>query len=186
MRQHGQPDAWWRRLEGLRKRRDRADGPAADRGFTLVEVVLTISLIGIIIVPILDATFTSIRASTTSRESAEVETVLQNAADRVNRAPTLCGYQIYVEAAALAKGWQAGPEGHTAVTDFQVIERRGQLTWGQARPRTGRTHQIRLHATRSGVPVLGDRLYGAPAFDAPWPRLFLHAARMDLTHPAPG
>lgn len=108
MRQHGQPGAWRRRLQGLRKRRDRADGTAADRGFTLVEVVLTISLIGIIIVPILDATYTSIRASTTSRESAEVETVLQNAADRVNRAPTLCGYQIYVEAAALAKGWQAG------------------------------------------------------------------------------
>ena len=53
---------------------------------------MTIVLIALTILPILDATFTSIRASTTVREVAEVETVLQNAADRVNRAPTLCDY----------------------------------------------------------------------------------------------
>jgi hypothetical protein len=70
-------------------------------------VVLTIVLISMVIVPILDATVTSIRASTTVREIAELETVLQNAADRVNRAPTLCTYEVYVQAAALAKGWQA-------------------------------------------------------------------------------
>jgi prepilin-type N-terminal cleavage/methylation domain-containing protein len=102
MRQHGQPGAWRRRLAEVRSRRDQSDG-----GFTLVEVVITISLISLTILPILDATFTSVRASTTAREVAEVETVLQNAADRVNRAPTQCEYHIFIEAAAQAKGWDA-------------------------------------------------------------------------------
>lgn len=78
-----------------------------DSGFTIVEVVVTIVLVATVIVPLLSATFTSIRASTSAREVAEVETVLQNAADRVNRAPTMCGYDVYVEAAALSKGWDA-------------------------------------------------------------------------------
>jgi hypothetical protein len=87
---------------------DLVDGPRSrDGGFTIVEVVMTNVLIAMTIVPILDATITSVRASSTVREVAEVETVLQNAADRVNRAPTLCNYDVYVQAAALAKGWNA-------------------------------------------------------------------------------
>jgi prepilin-type N-terminal cleavage/methylation domain-containing protein len=78
-----------------------------DAGFSLVELVMAIVLIAIAIVPLMDATITSIRASTVAREAAEVETVLANAADRVNRAPTLCDYAIYAQAAALSKGWQA-------------------------------------------------------------------------------
>lgn len=78
-----------------------------DEGFSMVELVMTIVLIAIAIVPLMDATITSIRASTIAREAAEVETVLANAADRVNRAPTLCNYDIYAQAAALSKGWQA-------------------------------------------------------------------------------
>lgn len=98
----------------MRQRTGRIAGDATievartdDGGFTIVEVVMTIVLIALTILPILDATFTSIRASTTVREVAEVETVLQNAADRVNRAPTLCDYTQYIQAAALSTGWQA-------------------------------------------------------------------------------
>jgi prepilin-type N-terminal cleavage/methylation domain-containing protein len=101
--QHSTKGEWLRRA-----RRDRTPAAGArDQGFTLVEVVITITLLALTIVPILDATFTSIKASATAREVAEVETVLQNAADRVNRAPTQCDYKIFVEAAAIAKGWQA-------------------------------------------------------------------------------
>ena len=53
---------------------------------------MTIVLISMTIIPIIDATFTSIKASAPFSEVAEVETVLLNAADRVNRAPTLCDY----------------------------------------------------------------------------------------------
>jgi prepilin-type N-terminal cleavage/methylation domain-containing protein len=109
MRQDAQQGTKGERLRRSRHERMHAHGArsAGDEGFTLVEVVITITLIALTIVPILDATFTSIKASATAREVAEVETVLQNAADRVNRADPLCDYKIYVEAAAIAKGWDA-------------------------------------------------------------------------------
>jgi 23S rRNA (cytosine1962-C5)-methyltransferase len=52
----------------------------------------------------------------------------------------------------------------------------------EARPLTGRTHQIRVHAAESGFPILGDTLYGG----SPAPRLYLHAAELRLTHPETG
>lgn len=97
----------WRDLARSRRDRGEIDHTREDSGFTLVEVVMTIVLISMTIIPILDATFTSIKASATVREVAEIDTLLQNAADRVNRAPTLCDYSVYIQAAALAKGWDA-------------------------------------------------------------------------------
>ena len=76
-----------------------------DDGFSLVEVVITIVLIGIVVIPLLIASASSITASSRTREASETETVLQNAADRLNRAPAQCNYQPYVEAAVKAKGW---------------------------------------------------------------------------------
>ena len=53
-----------------------------------------------------------------------------------------------------------------------------------AAPRTGRTHQIRVHAAAAGHPLVGDDLYGALV---PWaPRQLLHAATLDLVHPVSG
>jgi len=51
-----------------------------------------------------------------------------------------------------------------------------------ASPLTGRTHQIRVHAAESGFPILGDTLYGGTAAA----RVFLHAAKIEFTHPATG
>ena len=93
-------------------------GSGRDRGFSIVEVIMTITLVSIAVMPLMDATLTSIRASSVARESAEVETVLANAADRVNRAPTMCDYKIYVEAAALSKGWPASRA--TATYEYYV------------------------------------------------------------------
>jgi prepilin-type N-terminal cleavage/methylation domain-containing protein len=84
---------------------DNVDSVASDEGFSLVEVVITIVLIGIVILPLLIASASSITASTRTREAAETETVLQNAADRLNRATPQCDYAQYVEAALKAKGW---------------------------------------------------------------------------------
>jgi prepilin-type N-terminal cleavage/methylation domain-containing protein len=83
------------------------DDAAHDRGFSLVEMVIAISLIGMMIVPILQAVATSIVASATSRSAAQVETALVNAADRVNRAPLHCDYSIYAQAAVQTQGWDA-------------------------------------------------------------------------------
>lgn len=69
-----------------------------------------------------------------------------------------------------------------AETQFEITERRGSRTLLTARPLTGRTHQIRVHAAARGLPILGDSLYrGTP--DA---RLHLHAARLELRHPETG
>ncbi len=50
---------------------------------------------------------------------------------------------------------------------------------------TGRTHQIRVHLAAIGHPVVGDRLYGRPQPLEP-PRVFLHAAELQFTHPITG
>jgi 23S rRNA (cytosine1962-C5)-methyltransferase len=50
----------------------------------------------------------------------------------------------------------------------------------EAKPLTGRTHQIRVHAAESGFPVLGDTLYGG----SPFPRVCLHAEEITFRHPA--
>lgn len=76
-----------------------------DAGFTLVEAVVTIALMSIVVVPVLGAVMASIEASARSRSAAQIETVLVNAADRVNRAETSCGYLSYVQAAVASQRW---------------------------------------------------------------------------------
>ncbi len=68
------------------------------------------------------------------------------------------------------------------LTDFEYGEQIGDRYLVLARPATGKTHQIRRHATKTGFPILGDTKYeGTPA-----PRLMLHAHRITFTHPASG
>lgn len=69
-----------------------------------------------------------------------------------------------------------------AETEFEWMEDLGGRHLIVARPRTGKTHQIRRHAAQAGFPVLGDEEYGG----APAPRLMLHAHRLTLEHPAMG
>lgn len=81
------------------------------------------------------------------------------------------------------RGWwmQPDPEGQPAVTTWQVLGRSGPsggdgatLTWLALSPLTGRTHQLRVHCSAMGFPILGDNIYGrAPRFGGP--RLHLHA-----------
>ena len=53
-------------------------------------------------------------------------------------------------------------EGKDAETHFRVLEKISGLTLVEARPVTGRTHQIRIHMTESGCPIVSDELYGRP------------------------
>lgn len=79
-----------------------------DTGSTFVEVVVTIVLIGVVVIPILAAVKSSIRASSTTESAAAVETLLVNAVDRVNRAPvTECNLEPAVQAAVETYGWPA-------------------------------------------------------------------------------
>ena len=77
------------------------------------------------------------------------------------------------------------PEGRRSLTDFRVIERYRGATLIEAKPLTGRTHQIRVHAKHAGHPILGDPKYGseeqlALAKARGLKRLFLHAQRLEF------
>lgn len=79
--------------------------------------------------------------------------------------------------------------GVEAATDFEVEERFQATTLLVARPRTGRTHQIRVHLSSVGHPVVGDRAYGGAgdlARSLGLSRPFLHAWRLAFDHPMTG
>ncbi len=74
--------------------------------------------------------------------------------------------------------------GKTAVTDYQIDGDSGAFTRVTLWPRTGRTHQLRVHCAHIdglNAPIVGDTLYGLSA-----DRLYLHAAEIAFTHPITG
>jgi 23S rRNA pseudouridine1911/1915/1917 synthase len=98
------------------------------------------------------------------------------------------------------KNQQSGGEGSVyrpALTDFVVLKRftgsradkqAGEMTLLEAHPKTGRTHQIRVHLKALGFPVVGDQLYApkklvAATKAAGLGRHFLHAAELRFVHP---
>ena len=79
--------------------------------------------------------------------------------------------------------------GREAVTDVRRLEVHPQTALVEARPRTGRTHQIRVHLSEAGYPIAGDRVYGRDrklAGNLGLERPFLHAAGLAFRHPVTG
>ena len=75
--------------------------------------------------------------------------------------------------------------GRPAVTDWRVLRRAAEETRVQLMPRTGRSHQLRVHMLSLGHPILGDPFYAAgPARDHP--RLMLHSEVLQVRHPDGG
>ncbi len=88
-----------------------------------------------------------------------------------------------------------GERGRRAVTRFKTLEHFSGVSLVAARLETGRTHQIRIHFSAAGHPVLGDRVYGSPGGAEvagartdtdEAPRQMLHARTLGFAHPETG
>ncbi len=78
------------------------------------------------------------------------------------------------------------PNGRIARTDLRVLRRFTDCTLLLAWPRTGRTHQLRVHLHYIGHPVVGDAVYARRAVSETDERLMLHAWRIEVRHPGTG
>jgi tRNA pseudouridine32 synthase/23S rRNA pseudouridine746 synthase len=71
--------------------------------------------------------------------------------------------------------------GKAAITEYRVLAAKDGQAWIEFTPRTGRTHQIRVHAAHAGFPILGDPWYGVPEDRGEVaPPLHLHARSVEL------
>jgi 23S rRNA-/tRNA-specific pseudouridylate synthase len=78
--------------------------------------------------------------------------------------------------------WDRPIDGKAAKTQVRRVGHRGGATAIECALHTGRHHQIRVHAAMAGRPLVGDRRYGGRRH----PRLALHGARLEWTHPITG
>ena len=88
---------------------------------------------------------------------------------------------------SLERGWwmKPDPSGQPAVTDYVVRGEADGMSWLELHPRTGRTHQIRVHCAALGCPIVGDPVYGpgggaGARARADLPPLQLHARAITL------
>lgn len=96
-----------------------------DAGLTLIEIIISVVLMGLVVSTVLVATLTATRASSTNRSAAQVESTLVNAVDRVNRAPfDECSFTRFARAAALSQDWRADQ-----VTVTNAYLDRASWTW---------------------------------------------------------
>ena len=78
--------------------------------------------------------------------------------------------------------FQVDGRGKPAQTKFKRLESYRNYSWLKLQPKTGRTHQLRVHLASLGQPIVGDQIYaGAEA-----PRLMLHAHHLSFKHPSTG
>ena len=115
-------------------------------------------------------------------------------ADRMNKKISEKNFTVRmfmgrISAKSQAAKWGSVSEskgGVDSVTEFSVlkqIELSGKKYFlVEARPLTGRTHQIRVHLASVGLPILGDELYGGKTYR----RIMLHACRLSFPHPVTG
>lgn len=75
--------------------------------------------------------------------------------------------------------FRVGSQGKPSVTEYRVVKEAGTVSMLELKPKTGRTHQLRVHLASVGHPIVGDVLYGGQAGE----RLFLHALSLEITLP---
>lgn len=75
--------------------------------------------------------------------------------------------------------FRVGPNGKKAKTQYKVIQSNEKYSLVELYPTTGRTHQLRVHMSEIGHPIVGDVLYGGETSD----RTYLHALSLEITLP---
>ena len=73
------------------------------------------------------------------------------------------------------------PDGREAITEYRVLDSKDGLSFIELKPKTGRTHQLRIHMNYIGCPILGDKVYNPKGRKAD--RMYLHAASLEITIP---
>jgi RluA family pseudouridine synthase len=119
-----------------------------------------------------------------SFDDAQDDTAARGSFDDAQDDTAACGSfdDAQDDAAALGSFDYAQDDGH-AVGQTVSLSDTSIYTLIQVRPKTGRTHQIRVHLSWLGYPVVGDRKYGPSHPPIAAPRQFLHARQLKLTHP---
>ncbi len=67
--------------------------------------------------------------------------------------------------------------GKPSLTHYRILCTNGTTSWLELTPKTGRTHQLRVHCAAIGCPIIGDKIYGEEKEDSP---LCLHAATIEI------
>ena len=78
------------------------------------------------------------------------------------------------------------PDGQKAVTHFKVLQRFEKYSLIELRLETGRTHQIRVHMSHIGAPLVGDYLYNEDDYGKSFVRPLLHSKSLEFIHPITG
>lgn len=73
------------------------------------------------------------------------------------------------------------PDGREAITEYEVLDSKNGLSLIKLKPKTGRTHQLRIHMNYIGCPILGDKVYNPKGRKAD--RMYLHAQSLEITIP---
>jgi 23S rRNA pseudouridine1911/1915/1917 synthase len=112
---------------------------------------------------------------------------------RLSRSPDTISLPIARDLRRRTRMTTRRPQGRQATTSYRVLQSTGGFTLVEAQLHTGRTHQVRVHFSALGHPVVGDTLYGAPRRLPPdnapalaLNRNFLHARSLRLQHPRTG
>lgn len=104
---------------------------------------------------------------------------VDNFIGRVSASSAACKMGVVKGSAANVKNKNVPLHAHT---DFTLVAKKNDLYFIEARPATGRTHQIRVHLSSIGYPLLGDELYGGKNSG----RIMLHALSLTFPHPLTG
>lgn len=81
---------------------------------------------------------------------------------------------------------KVSPDGQRAVTHFKVLQRFEKYSLIELRLETGRTHQIRVHMSHIGAPLVGDYLYNENDYGKSFVRPLLHSKSLEFIHPITG